>query len=471
MSSLADAAEASAGAAEGTAAGGLADPVPLGLALQAVLAVCVVAIAAIGTYNAWSYPARFGYDWGPHSTYALDLIQHGRLPSQGIGSEYYTPPGFYAIAGVMLWVGQHLGMAHPEHLMQQLDVVFVLATAWLLFLTARMLFPRRPLVWVSSVGFLAFLPVVTRVEGMFHPETTNMLAATAATTLAVWMIVRRRFGKREIAALAVLLAFDQLVRASGIFTFAAVAIALVVTLLGGRFDRRQGLRTLAFGAAALILLVSPWYARQAIKYHTLTPINVVPGFARQMLHPGSSIVESEGGLAHYFDFPILEIYRHPYREYFLNEAFSESYADTWGDWIGSWEWDLSGPPTAREVRILRNQMLIGAIPTLLALGGLGWMLVAGLRRRRELLPVALLVPIAFAGFYYRSYVQASNDGDLIKAAYMLLTAPAWALAFGVAFERVTRNRWTLIGLGSLLAVFAVLELPVLVWGVRVGRFL
>jgi hypothetical protein len=454
----------------------LEEPVALRLSHKTALAVLFLAMAAIGTYNAWNYPAQYSYDWPSNSVYAEGLIHHGHIPSQSEGGEFYTPPGYYAVAGAALWVGEHLGMARtdPEEvprssaakLAQQLNVLFVLATAFLLLVTARLLFPRRPVVWAASVGFFAFLPVVTKVEGMFYPETLNMLVATGAITLTTWMIVRRRFGKREFAFLAVLLAFEQLVRSAGIFTFAAVAISIVVAVLVGRVDRRQGLRALAIGAAALLLLVTPWYVRQAIKYHTAAPINVVPGFATSMLHPGNSVISQEGGLAHYFGLPLVELYRWPTRGHFVNKAIPTTYAEIWGDWLGWW---VGAPPSPHGLRILRDQMLIGVLPTLLAVGGWLGLLVTALRRRRELLPVALLPPIALAGYLYRSYAQASLDGDLLKAAYVLITAPMWALAFGVAFERVTRHFYARLALASVLAAFALLELRFLVWGLSVGR--
>jgi hypothetical protein len=476
MSSVVEAPPATATAARDDSSPMFEPPVPLGRLLTGVLVVVALSSVAIGIYNALTYPSYLGQDFLKHYGYAMLLIEHGQIPGQaaipGQGAgEYYTPPGFYAIAGSAVWVARHLGMGHPERMGALLNVVFVLATGCLLFLTARMLFPRRPVVWVSSVAFLAFIPVVPKVEAMFYPDVLNMLAATAATTFAAWLIVHRRFGKPEIAALAVLVAFDQLVRSTAVFTLVAVAIALAVALLKRSTDRRQALRTLGVGAAALIVLVSPWYVRQAVKYHTATPTFAVPGFGGQLFHPQDSFVATQGGPAHFFKLPLLALYHTPYREHFSNEAFPTMYADTWGDWIGRWVWNLGVPPTSRQVRILRDQMLIGVIPTLLAIGGLGWMLLVGIKRRPELLPVALLVPLAFAGYFYFSYVEATNDGDRFQASYLLLTAPAWALGFGVAFDRLTHNRWAMIGLASLLAAFVVLELPILVWGVYSGRFL
>jgi hypothetical protein len=450
-------------------AGELERPVALTTGHKVVLVALFLAIVVIGTYNAWTYPVELSYDWLSNYTYAESLIHHGHIPSQAQGGEFYTPPGFYAIGGAGLWIGEKLGMAHPARIVQQLNVLMVLATALLLLLTARLLFPRRPVVWTAAVGFFAFLPVVTKTEAMFHPENLNMLVAAGTTTLATWMIVRRRFGKREFAALAALLAFEQLVRSSGIFTFAAVAVSITVALLVGRVDRRQSLRSLAVGAAALLLLVTPWYVRQAIKYHTLSPINVVPGFAHSLLHPGDSVISQEGGVVHFFSLPAGELYHWPTRPHFINEAIPTTYAEIWDDWLGWWAWDPGKPLGGHTLRVMRDQVLIGVIPTLLAVGGWVWLLAAGIRRRRELLPVALLPPIAVAGYLYRSYAQANTDGDLLKAVYVLITAPMWALAFGVAFERITRNVWARASLAALFVAFALLELRFLIWGLRAGR--
>ncbi|MBX5475208.1 MAG: hypothetical protein IRZ20_09370 [Thermoleophilia bacterium] len=444
-------------------------PVQLGLGLRGALALLFVAMAAIGSYNAWTYPAELGYDWIWNHAYAESLIHHGHIPSRSEGGEYYTPPGYYAIGGAALWIGEKLGMAHPAELAQQVNVLFVLATAVLLLVTARLLFPRRPVVWVAAAGFFAFLPVVPKTAAMLHPESLNMLAAAGAAAFATWMILRRRFGRREFALLALLLAFEQLIRSSGLFTLVAVGLSVVAALLTGRVDRRAGLRALAIGVAALVVVVAPWYVRQAVKYHTATPISVVPGFAQTMLHPGDSAISQQGGLVHFFGVPLLELYRSPTRPHFVNKAIPTTYAEIWGDWLGWWAWDPGKPLGNHQLRVLRDQILIGVIPTLLAAGGWAWLLVTALRRRRELLPFALLPVVALAGYLYRSYAAASNDGDLLKASYLLITAPMWALGFGVAFDRVTRGRWARIGLAALLAAFAVLELRFMVWGLRAGR--
>ncbi len=474
---MSSAAETGAGAvvvgspAQHAPAGESARPLPLTLPLQAVAAFCFLAIAVIGTWNAWEFPASIGYDAQWHIAYASDLIHSGHIPSQQQGGEYYTPPGFYAVAGAALWVGEWLGLNHPERLEQQLNVLFVLGTGLIVLYLGGLLFPRRPVVRVAALGFFAFVPVVLKSAAMFYPESLNMFVNAGAVALATWMIRFRRFGVRELAALAVLLGAGQLIRSSSIFTLVGVGLAVLVAFIAEHVDRRSVVKALVIGAAALVVIVGPWYIRQAIKYHTAAPINVVPGFAQQMLHPGGSIVAQEGGLSHYLNLPLLELYRYPVREHFMNEAIPTTYAELWDDWLGRFAWNPGVPLGGHTLQVMRDQVLIGVLPTLLAVGGWIWMLWTGLRRRRELLPIGLVTLVAVLGYLYRSYASASLDGDTLKAAYLLITAPMWALGFGVAFERITRRRWMRIGLTTLFLAFALIELRFLPYGLRAGRAL
>jgi len=446
-------------------------PLPLTLPLQIAVGISLLAIVVIGTWNAWEFPASVGYDAQWHMAYASELIHHWHIPSQQQGGEYYTPPGFYLVAGSALWVGEWIGLHHPERLEQQLNVLFVLGTGLCILFLGGLLFPRRPIVRVAALGFFAFVPVVLKSAAMFYPETLNMFVSTLAVTLATWMIRYRRYGVKELVALAVLLGAGELIRSSSVFTLVGVILAVAIAFLAGRMDRRSTIRALLIGVAALVVIVGPWYVRQAVKYHTAAPINVVPGFAQQMLHPNGGYVGQEGGPSHYFNLPLLELYRAPVREHYMNEAIPTTYAELWDDWLGRFAWNPGLPITGHQLRVMRDQILIGVLPTLMAVGGWIWLLWTGVRRRRELLPIALVTLIAVIGYLYRSYASASNDGDTLKAAYLLITAPMWALGFGVAFERLTRNRWALIGLTTLFVVFAALELRFLPYGLRVGRSL
>jgi hypothetical protein len=144
------------------------------------------------------------------------------------------------------------------------------------------------------------------------------------------------------------------------------------------------------------------------------------------------------------------------------------YSEVWGDYFGAWEWGAPGPPPPSAKRQLVDQALIGLVPTFLAIGGLLALLASSLRRhvlreRPAQLLVALLPVAGIIGFLYFTVGYPTPDGNVIKASYMLTTAPAWALAFGWAFSRLSRDRLVRYGLTLLLVGSAIVDLGFLVF--------
>jgi len=442
-------------------------PVATPLWAATALACSFALIAFVGLWNATRYPVLLGYDAAEHIAYADQLIQHGSIPSRSAGGEYYTPPGYYAVAGAATWVGRQLGMAEPHQAAQYVNVLFVLATAALLLALARMLFPRRPVVWVAAVGFFSLVPVVPKTAAMFHPETLNMLLSTAAVTVAVRILKRRDFTVRWLALLGLLLGLGQVVRASSIFTLAGVALALFAALARREHRRRVPWRKLALAVAALAVVVTPWYVRQVVTYHT-QPIYVNAPLGHQLFH-----APPYPDRPPYLGLALGGIFNTPFRPNYKLEALSETYTEIWGDWMGNYAWSSYNPiPSPDALRVLKNQSLVGVLPTLLAVGG--WLALAGLAARRRLprLPLApvILVPaVALVGYLWRSYVQLSPDGDVLKASYLLTTAPLWALALGFAVDRLSRYRMLAAGLVLAFAVSAVVDLQFVLYGVRDHR--
>jgi hypothetical protein len=147
-----------------------------------------------------------------------------------------------------------------------------------------------------------------------------------------------------------------------------------------------------------------------------------------------------------------------------------TYTEIWGDWIGAFAWSsYSGAPWPPALAVLKDQSWIGLLPTALAIAGWVMLLARSLRRRPELIAVALLPLIAGFGYLYRSYLFLSADGDLLKATYLLTTAPAWALGFGVAFGALGRFPLLRVGVATCLLVFAILEVRFMLYGIRDHR--
>jgi hypothetical protein len=426
-----------------------------------VLALLLVAVVAIGAWNAYDYPSIAGFDVAEHEAYADSLIHHGEIPGREQRSEYYTPPGFYALAGVATVIGEHVHPQDPHKLAQYMNWLVLVATAVVLVLLVRELFPGRPWVQLGALGYFSLLPVALRSAAMFHPEPLSMLLSTVALLLAVRMFKRRTFGAVPAVALGAVLGAGQLVRAFSLWTFAAIVVAFVAALVFRYYDRRALVRTLGIVVVACAVVVSPWYIRQVVRYGN--PVFAVEAERKPIWERRPS--------SFYLGLGLPQVFTDPIRPNYVNEAIPTTYSDLWGDYFGVFGWDSTAHViTPRQKYELRQQSYIGLVPTLLAVAGwIGLLVVAVRRRMPALLPVALLPGLGILGYLYFTVSYPTPDGDVLKASYMLTTAPAWAVGFGAAFERLARRGgFARAALLIFLAGSALLSIPYVVYGRPLG---
>jgi 4-amino-4-deoxy-L-arabinose transferase-like glycosyltransferase len=398
--------------------------------VRPVTVALLAALLLVGLWNARTFSPLNGYDAAQHIEYADDLVLHGRLPSEKGASERYSPPGFYAVAGSLDWLGGELGLGEPHRLVLAFDVLVRLATALLLLDVARRLWPGRHVLHVAALGFVVFLPVTTKLGAMFHPETLDLFFVTAALALAV-----RRVNP---VALGAVLGLALLVRQFAAYGVAAVGLWLLA-------ERR--FRALAVAAAVAAVIALPWYVRQAVEYSN-------PVFAENSPAAAKPLWERRPA-AFYVDPGLPDVFGSPWRPHFLNRAIPTTYSELWGDYFGVWAWDGKGEPAAKGQ--LRLQSWVGLLPTLLAVGGL----VALLRRRLWL--VALVPVLGLLGYGFFTVAYPTADGDVLKSSYMLTTATAWALCFGYAVDALARRRRLALALAVVLGVSALAELPFLLY--------
>jgi hypothetical protein len=435
------------------------------------VAICLafVVIAYVGLWNAKWYPIPLGYDAQGNINYAHVLLHDHRLPTADESSEHGQPPGYYALAGIAAQLGHkvfHWQEDAPYDALpdisyrgaQLFNLVCVLATALILLALARMVAPDRPAVWAAALLFFAFLPVVAKTEAMFHPETLNMLLSALALWVATRVLMRGRLGPRQALVLALPLAAGLLVRSSTLFTIIAVALAVGIVFLVPKLRSPQHRPGVVLVLGVALVLVGGLAA--LYRAHVLPG---TPDVATAILHP-----TFRTPVATRSDFGKLStaVFHAPFRPNYLNEALPTTFTEIWGDYFGVLAWSsFDGAPTPPALAILKDQSSIGLLPTALAIGG--WLLLlARSLRRRELLAVALLPLVAVIGYLYRSYVLLSVDGDLFKASYLLTTAPVWALGFGIAFGELGRFRLVRAGVAVCLLVFAILELRLMLYGIR-----
>jgi hypothetical protein len=389
----------------------------------------VAALALIAGWNAYKYPSGAGYDVRQHREYADLLIHHGEIPGPETRSEYYTPPLFYALAGVATVIGEHVHAGDPHKLGQVLNWLVLLAAAGVLWLLVRELFPARPWLQLSALAFFCFLPVVLRVGAMFHPEPLSLLLSAVALLLATRMLARDDYRWQLAVATGVVLGLGQLVRAFSLWTFAAVVIA---------FAAARAWRPLLLVVVATAVIAAPWYIRQTVKYGD-------PVFDRPTRHEA---IWDRRPVRFYFGLGLPKVFSAPVRPHFVNEAIPTTYSEVWGDYFGVWRGN-------RE-----RQAFLGLLPTLLAVGGWLVLLVRSWRIPARL-PAVLLPGLGLLGYLYFTVSYPTPDGDVLKASYMLTTAPAWALAFGYAVERLP-GRWRLAA-ALILGASALVSLPFLLY--------
>src|SRR5262249_50178496 len=180
-------------------------------------------MAGIAVYNAREYPLYGGYDEVEHQGYVDLLIHHGRIPGRSESVQFDTPPGFYAVAGAGVLAAEHLGASDPWKVGRGLNVLWAGASALLVLLAARLLFPGRPTIQLAALGFAAFAPVVMKVAAMLHPDPLNLFLTALALYLAVRLLVQKAFRAVPAVVLGAALGAGMLVRSFSAMTFLAVA--------------------------------------------------------------------------------------------------------------------------------------------------------------------------------------------------------------------------------------------------------
>ena len=427
---------------------------PYGLTVTTLLSI----LLAIASWNAYKVDADTGYDFGAHLTYARDLLYNGQIPPESQTAEYYAPPLFYALFGSVMRLAEYFGANRPDKVARTLNVPLLVGTAVLVLLLARMLWPERRRLQLAALAFFVFLPVTVKLAAMFHPETLSLFLSTLAVTIGVRMLVRDDFRARWAIALGVALGAAQLTRAITIWTFIAVVVVLVAAALARVADRRRILVATGIAVVVTAVVTAPWYIRQAVRYSN--PVFNRPTVQAPLWRRRPASFYTALGLPQSLTDPV--------RPNFTNDAVPTVYDDVWGDYFGAFQWGAGGPIPPKTHRQLVAQAYIGLLPTAFAIAGLVGLLVVSLRRRVLVdHPGQLLVPLlavaGIAGFLYFTVSYPTPDGDVLKASYMLTTAPAWALCFGWTFDALTHDRLVRWGLVLLFAVGAVTDLGFLLF--------
>ena len=405
----------------------------------------LAAFAALTIRNAFAFPAIAGIDAAEHLRYARDLVLEHKL---GTSASYYTPPGWYAIAGELPRLGDVFDLARPERPVQLLSAVAAVASAILLLGVVGHAFPGRPWLRLWALAAFCAAPPVLKLAAMPHPQSLVLVLTTLALFLLVRLLDTGRFGLGAGVALGLALGAAQLVRSVGLWIYVVSALALIVAIVVARPDRRR--RVVATTCTALVLgalVPLPWYVYLGVEYGD--PLfggrpeirqGAAPArpTARTLAAVSAQPRASRGSLTFFTATGLPDSITHPYRGVREPAFLPVVFADTWGDYFGEWRWGIPDetldPPDRRRLVL---QMLVGIPLTLLTASGLvalGALVLRAPRRRLAELPIAALPLVGFASLVVYAWRYPSPDGDTVKALFLLPAVPAFAAAFGFAAD-------------------------------------
>ena len=433
-------------------------------------ALILAGFAVLVLRNALDYPFIAGVDASEHRAYAWELAVNGQLGQSG---SYYTPPGWYLLAGELMQMGDQLDLAEVELPAQLLSALLVLGGAILLLVLIGRVFPGRPWVRLWSLAVFCACPAVVKPAAMLHPQPLVLFLTLLGLVGLVSLLERPRWTLQPAIALGLVLGSAQLVRSVGLWVYGVSALALAVAVAVGRPGRRR--RIAAVGATALVLgalVPLPWYAYLQVEYGD--PIfggrpeireGVPPRESSSPIRILAATTEppaSRAPLSFFTATGLPESITHPFRGRDEEPFAAILLADTWGDYFGEWSW---GIPTAEldppERGRLVVQGIVGVVLTFISLAGLVALAVLTARSPRgrlQQLPIVALPVVALAALVLYAWRYPSADDDTVKALFLLPAAPAFVIGFGFAVDVVRsalgRNANVALG-GVLVALLAI----------------
>jgi hypothetical protein len=419
------------------------------IAVAAVLA----AEAALLAWNTWHYDWLHGYDAFANDQYASTLADEHRLPAPDESGVWHTPPLWFALAGVLRRVAIEHGWAPAQRPGQLLAAAAGLATCALVLLLARELWPDRRVLHLVALVFAAASPALARASAMYHPETLAVALAAGGMLVAVHAL-RTRWTVGSSLGAGVLLGLAGLTRAWALPVLVAVALAACLDA----WSRRRWIPVVIVVATSLVI-IGPWLVNEQHAHGSPLAFN-------RPAPPGSILTRRP--VSFYLGPRALRALEHPVTPLFRNELVPHLYADWWGDWALTW--DSPPPPAPGEllppgvVSERARQMVVGLVPSVLALAGIFALALLAIARRSPTIALLPLTALAVAAAYTLFAVRyPSTDGDTIKGTYLLMALPAASvgLAFVVDALRPRGTGWAALAAGAGVLLVAV-QLPFLI---------
>ena len=365
-------------------------------------------LVLIAAWNALRYPPGLGYDATDHIAYAAAILDGHGFPD-GVG-EYYTPPGFYAVAAGRDLARRARRARRAAAAVQLVNAVLLAGDRRAPARAGPARLPGPPPPPPRRARPLRVRRAGAAVGGDGAPrDDVAVLHDPGARARGAHDRAAGLDGAVGVA-LGAALGAAQLVRAFSLWTFGVVV--LVLARRGGRRGAASGGGSLSRSLVTLLatgVVAGPWYAYQSHRY--TNPIFDRPAGAGAALErrPASFYVDPE----------LRARLRHADKTTPRQPLRAELYTDGWGDYYGVFVWNNGDlQPVPRRSADLRVQMWLAIVPTLLLVGGWLVLLVAGRSRASacasspERLLVGLLPLAGIVGMLYFTVSYPTPDGDV-----------------------------------------------------------
>ena len=423
-----------------------------------VVGVLVAGVAGLVFWNVSRYTWVNGYDAWSIANY-VDVVEHAhRLPTPAESDVWHNPPLFFVVAAVLQEIATAAGWREdPYKAVQIMSGLCVVALCLLAFLTARELWPTSKRAQVAAPLIAGTTPVVVRAGALYHPEALCALLSAGAVYVVVRAFSRGRLTVGSAVAAGLLLGLANLTRTWALAELAAVIAVLALALLWRR--ERELLRYAAVTVLVAGVVVAPWLVYKAVRYDSPLAYS----------QPNAEQWHGSRPLAFYTALDLGDVFSHPYWDHYRNHLLPVVYTDWWGDYWRYWRVPASmryDPPVLpdRLDAELRLQSFVGILPSLLLLVGFVGVARGAVRSRSPALLLLVVSVLCLALSYVGFLVQyPKQDGDNMKALYVLNAAFPLALCAGLAVEWLSRaNRLFLVGLALIAAELLYLDVRFLV---------
>ncbi len=237
------------------------------------LAVCYGLIIRLG----------FAPDEPRHFQYLPLMVEHHQLPrvlpdgTELHGGIALHPPLYYSLL-VPLYVAlrEPAGLWWTQRILRLVSPLFGLAVLWLVWRSARRIFPKRPLVALFVPGLMALWPHFV----MDHSVINNDNGANLAGAALLYFLVQRPGGPWTIRAAMIgglLLGAGALMKGQLLLCLPPVLLVIMAWDHGRDFWRQGAFwRNAALAVGVLATVAGWWYARNYALYGTLN--YVAPGY-------------------------------------------------------------------------------------------------------------------------------------------------------------------------------------------------